>query len=34
MGRLGRVAALLLETAPLRLLYRGSRFLTISNASA
>jgi glycosyltransferase involved in cell wall biosynthesis len=34
MGRLGRVAAFLLETAPLRFLYRSSRFLTISQASA
>lgn len=34
MGRAGRVAALLLETLPLRLLYRRSRFLTISKASA
>jgi glycosyltransferase involved in cell wall biosynthesis len=34
LGRLGRVAAFFLETAPLRWLYRGSRFLTISNASA
>src|SRR3954470_15026525 len=34
MGGLGRVAAFLLETLPLRLLYRGSRFLTISRASA
>ncbi len=34
MGRIGRVAALLLETLPLRLLYRRSRFLTISNATA
>jgi glycosyltransferase involved in cell wall biosynthesis len=34
MGRAGRVAALLLETLPLRLLYRRSRFLTISHASA
>jgi glycosyltransferase involved in cell wall biosynthesis len=30
----GRIAALLLETLPLRLLYRGSRFLTISRSSA
>jgi glycosyltransferase involved in cell wall biosynthesis len=30
----GRIAAFLLETAPLRLLYRGARFLTISHASA
>jgi glycosyltransferase involved in cell wall biosynthesis/O-antigen/teichoic acid export membrane protein len=34
MGRAGGVAAWALETAPLRLLYRGSRFLTISNAAA
>ena len=34
LGRPGKVAAFLLETAPLRLLYRGSRFLTISKASA
>ncbi|MEA2275008.1 MAG: hypothetical protein QOI98_3716 [Solirubrobacteraceae bacterium] len=34
MGALGRVAAFLLETLPLRLLYRRSRFLTISRASA
>ena len=34
MGLAGRVAALFLETLPLRLLYRRSRFLTISNASA
>jgi len=34
MGRKGRLAALLLEGAPLRLLYPGSRFLTISNGSA
>ncbi|MFL5780519.1 MAG: glycosyltransferase family 4 protein [Thermoleophilaceae bacterium] len=34
MGRLGRVAAFMLETLPLRLLYRRSRFLTISRASA
>ena len=34
MGNAGRVAALLLETLPLRLLYRRSRFLTISNATA
>src|SRR4051812_534342 len=30
----GRAAAWLLETVPLKLLYRGSRFLTISHASA
>src|SRR5947209_11633401 len=34
MGRAGKLAALLLETLPLRLLYRRSRFVTISNASA
>jgi glycosyltransferase involved in cell wall biosynthesis len=34
MGRAGRLAALLLETLPLRTLYRRSRFLTISHASA
>jgi glycosyltransferase involved in cell wall biosynthesis len=34
MGRAGRLAALLLETLPLKALYRRSRFLTISNASA
>src|SRR5215203_3263335 len=34
MGTAGRVAAFLLETLPLRLLYRRSRFLTISHASA
>jgi glycosyltransferase involved in cell wall biosynthesis len=34
MGTAGRVAAWALETAPLKLLYRGSRFLTISNAAA
>src|SRR5947209_3586741 len=34
MGAAGRVAAFLLETLPLRLLYRRSRFLTISRASA
>ena len=34
MGAAGRVAAWALETAPLKLLYRGSRFLTISNAAA
>jgi glycosyltransferase involved in cell wall biosynthesis/O-antigen/teichoic acid export membrane protein len=33
MGRAGSVAAWALETAPLKLLYRGSRFLTISNAA-
>src|ERR671926_1524325 len=30
----GRIAAFMLETAPLSLLYRRSRFLTISRASA
>lgn len=34
MGRKGALAAWALETAPLRLLYRGSRFLTISRAAA
>ena len=34
MGTAGRLAALLLETLPLKLLYRRSRFLTISNSSA
>jgi glycosyltransferase involved in cell wall biosynthesis len=34
LGEKGRVAAFLLETAPLRWLYRHSRFLTISHASA
>jgi glycosyltransferase involved in cell wall biosynthesis/O-antigen/teichoic acid export membrane protein len=34
LGRLGRVAAFLLETAPLRFLYRGARVITISEASA
>ena len=34
MGRAGQVAAWALETAPLKLLYKGSRFLTISNAAA
>ena len=34
MGAAGRVAALLLETLPLKLLYRRSSFLTISHASA
>jgi glycosyltransferase involved in cell wall biosynthesis/O-antigen/teichoic acid export membrane protein len=32
--RRGRVAALLLETLPLRLLYRGARFLTVSESAA
>jgi glycosyltransferase involved in cell wall biosynthesis/O-antigen/teichoic acid export membrane protein len=34
LGRPGAVAAVLLERLPLSLLYRGSRFLTISEASA
>src|SRR4051794_36014031 len=34
MGRAGKLAAFLLETAPLRWLYRRSKFLTISHASA
>ena len=34
LGTAGKVAAWLLETAPLRLLYGDARFLTISNASA
>ncbi len=34
MGTKGRLAALLLETLPLKLLYRGSSFLTISEAAA
>jgi glycosyltransferase involved in cell wall biosynthesis/O-antigen/teichoic acid export membrane protein len=34
LGRAGTVAAWALETAPLRLLYRGSRFITISGAAA
>jgi glycosyltransferase involved in cell wall biosynthesis len=34
MGNAGRAAAFALETLPLRLLYRRSRFLTISKASA
>ena len=34
LGTPGRLAALMLETLPLRLLYRGSQFLTISQASA
>ena len=34
MGRKGAVAALLLETLPLKLLYARSRFSTISNATA
>jgi glycosyltransferase involved in cell wall biosynthesis len=34
LGAAGRLAALLLETLPLRLLYRQAQFLTISEASA
>lgn len=34
LGRPGRIAALALETLPLRLLYRDTQFLTISRASA
>jgi glycosyltransferase involved in cell wall biosynthesis len=34
MGRAGKLAAWVLETMPLRTLYRDSRFLTISHASA
>jgi len=34
LGRLGRIAAFLLETAPLRWLYAGSRFQTLSHAEA
>jgi glycosyltransferase involved in cell wall biosynthesis/O-antigen/teichoic acid export membrane protein len=34
MGRAGHVAAWALETAPLKLLYGESRFLTISNSAA
>ena len=34
LGRLGKVAAFLLETAPLRWLYTGSRFQTLSHAEA
>lgn len=34
MGRKGKLAAFLLETAPLRFLYRDCRFMTISEASA
>jgi glycosyltransferase involved in cell wall biosynthesis/O-antigen/teichoic acid export membrane protein len=33
-GRKGRLAAFVLESAPLRHLYRGSRFLTLSEAGA
>jgi glycosyltransferase involved in cell wall biosynthesis/O-antigen/teichoic acid export membrane protein len=34
LGRPGKLAALVLETLPLKLLYRGSRVITISEASA
>jgi glycosyltransferase involved in cell wall biosynthesis/O-antigen/teichoic acid export membrane protein len=34
LGRPGKLAAFLLETLPLRVLYRGSRVITISEASA
>jgi glycosyltransferase involved in cell wall biosynthesis/O-antigen/teichoic acid export membrane protein len=34
LGRFGKVAAFLLETAPLRWLYTGSRFQTLSHAEA
>jgi glycosyltransferase involved in cell wall biosynthesis len=34
LGTFGKVAAIALETLPLRLLYRGSRFVTISQATA
>src|SRR5919201_784443 len=34
LGIRGRIAAFLLETLPLRLLYGNSRFVTVSNASA
>src|SRR3954470_10629097 len=33
MGRVGKVAGLFLETLPLKLLYRGSRFVVISHAT-
>jgi glycosyltransferase involved in cell wall biosynthesis/O-antigen/teichoic acid export membrane protein len=33
MGRVGRVAALLLETLPLKLLYPGMRFVSVSHAT-
>ncbi len=33
MGNFGRVAAFLAETAPLRWLYRGGRFVTVSEAT-
>ncbi len=34
LGTLGRVAAVALETAPLRMLYRRTQFVTISHATA
>ena len=34
MGRKGKIAAFLLETAPLRWLYAGARFVAISHATA
>jgi glycosyltransferase involved in cell wall biosynthesis len=34
LGRLGAVAAFVLETAPLRWLYRDARFVCVSNATA
>jgi hypothetical protein len=34
LGRLGRIAAFLLETAPLKWLYAGARFQTLSHAEA
>jgi len=34
LGTLGKVAAVVLETVPLRYLYRRSRFLTVSRATA
>lgn len=34
MGVVGRVACLALETLPIRALYRGAKFLTVSNSSA
>jgi glycosyltransferase involved in cell wall biosynthesis/O-antigen/teichoic acid export membrane protein len=34
LGFIGRIAAFLLETAPLRFLYRGCRFVTVSGVSA
>jgi glycosyltransferase involved in cell wall biosynthesis len=33
MGRVGKVAGFFLETLPLKLLYRGSRFVVISHAT-